>query len=267
MKRLLLMILLGLLVFGYFYIQKTEAIKIPFLEEKSKESNVIQTQSSAASNETNTTVQNTKTIDERILNFTEVWVWDYVDMEGNEETFEAYREPNLGYWLLPRTSLPSEPMIDWFMLKPNGEVLMAYVDPEWGSKPQIAKVQWNYERYQQLRDDYKMTNDYQTFGRADLGFPEFKGRAHTLSIATYMEPSIVYIASTDADLTPLYQFNWNNVGGDAQLPFEFPPAMPGNMIALSQTVHYGGRAPYSYSYNFRYISHAEYYINLEDYKH
>lgn len=201
--------------------------------------------------------------DESMLYFSEVWVWDYVDADGNEDSFQVFREPNLNYWLILEGSL-NVPMIDWFLLKPNGEVITAYKDAEFDSKPQLDIEQWDYEKFDQIRDDYSPTEEYKDFGDPQFGYSVFNAQAYELSIATYIEPSKVYLADTDADMTPLYQFNNVYFNSDAKLPFDFPPALPGNKVALSQTVHYGGRVPYSYSYTFKYITPAVVYIDFNE---
>lgn len=273
MKKIIYLLLaIALVALGYFLAQEktdsteeaiTEIVDTLGLEETEMiQSNEIEEE--ILFNDFEEALPTNSMEDESLLYFSEVWEWDYVDADGNEGSFQVFREPNLNYWLIHEGSL-NVPMIEWFLLKPNGEVITAYIEAEFDSKPQLDIEQWDYEKFDQIRDDYTVTGEYKDFGDPQFGYPIFNAQAYELSIATYIEPSKVYLADTDADMTSLYQFNNVYFNSDAKLPFDFPPALPGNKVALSQTVHYGGRAPYSYSYKFKYITPAVFYVDFSQY--
>lgn len=200
----------------------------------------------------------------QLLNFTEAWVWEYVNEFGEEGEMAIYREPNLNYWLLTReASYINDEMSEWFILTPNGEIWSGYQDGEWNAPKRLYKSTWAREHFTKVPEDWRASGKRQNFGRYDFGYPLFKGKGYTLSYATYIEASPIFVAPTQANMNPIYLFN--NLEMDAKLPILFPHSVPGNLIVLSQTVHYGGRVPYSYSFRFKYISPTEYYINLTDY--
>lgn len=196
------------------------------------------------------------------LNFTEVWVWEYTNSNGQKAEMAIYREPQLNYWLLTGEAFGNtDEMTEWFILKPDGEVLQSYQDGEPSSHQKLLKHQLSFDKNKQLPNYWKVTSSKQSFGDTRLGFPLFKGTAYKVSYLKTKDQSTFYLAQAKADFTILALFNELNI--DAKLPVRFPKDIPGHYITLSEhTVYPGGAVQYT----FKYISQTAYHINLADYK-
>lgn len=196
------------------------------------------------------------------LNFTEVWVWEYTNRNGQKAEMAIYREPQLNYWLLTSEAFANtDEMTEWFILKPDGEVLQAYQDGEKNSLKKLLKHQLPSKKNRQLPSYWKATSNKQSFGDTRLGFPLFQGTAYKVSYLKTKDQSTFYLAQTKADFTMVSYFN--NLNIDAKLPIRFPKDIPGHYITLSEhTVFPGGAVQYT----FKYISQTAYHINLADYK-
>lgn len=197
-------------------------------------------------------------------NFSEMWIWEYTDANGEKGQMAIYREPKLNYWLLTPNDAgfrEKDEMTLWFMLEPNGEVLQAYQDGEMNSSKKLIKHHLQPHKKNKLPDYWKATGKSKYFGDTFSGFPKIKGLEYKASYEKTNDKSTLNLATTKADLSMLSLFNDLNI--DAKLPVRFPKDIPGNFIALSEnTVFPGGAVQYS----FKYISQTEYYINLSDYE-
>lgn len=197
-------------------------------------------------------------------NFSEMWIWEYTDANGNKAHMAIYREPKLNYWLLTADDTgfrEKDEMTLWFMLKPNGEVLQAYQDGEMNSSKKLIKHHLQPHKKNKLPDYWKATGKSKYFGDTFSGFPKIKGLEYKASYEKTNDKSTFYLATTKADLSMLSLFNDLNI--DAKLPVRFPKDIPGNFIALSENTVFPGGAV---QYNYRYISQTEYHINLSDYE-
>ncbi|MFC2185759.1 hypothetical protein ACFCT7_00485 [Fulvivirgaceae bacterium LMO-SS25] len=199
------------------------------------------------------------------IRFTEVWVWEYKSGNGESAEMAIYREPKSNYWLLtPDDAGFSEidEMTLWFVLKSNGEVIQAYEDGEINSKKKLIKHQLELNKQVKLPDYWKATGNIRKFGNASLGFKKFTGKEYKVDYEKTNDQSTFYLASTKADFTMLSLFNDLNI--DAKLPIHFPKDIPGSFITLSENSVF----PSGFiQWNFKYKSHTEYLIELNEDKH
>lgn len=197
-------------------------------------------------------------------NFSEMWIWECIDANGNKAQMAIYREPKLNYWLLTPDDAgfrETDEMTLWFMLKPNGEVLQSYQDGEKNQRKKLIKHQLYPDKKAILPDYWKATGKSRYFGDTFSGFPKIKGLEYKVSYTKTNDKSTLYLATTKADLSMLSLFNDLNI--DAKLPIRFPKDIPGNFIALSEnTVFPGGAVQYA----FKYISQTEYHLNLSEFE-
>ncbi|MCW5915204.1 MAG: hypothetical protein KIT66_11430 [Chitinophagaceae bacterium] len=198
------------------------------------------------------------------INFTEVWVWEYENADGKKGEMAIYREPKLNYWLITPDDAgfrEKDEMSLWFLLKPNGEVLQAYLDAVHSSK-QIMIHQLPLDIKRKLPGNWKARGKSEYFGDTHTGFPKMKGKEYHIRYEKSNEKTSIYLAYTNADAWVLPFFNDMNI--DAKLPIRFPKDLPKNFVAVKEVTEYaeGG----SVQYRFKNISHTEYYIDLNELK-
>lgn len=64
------------------------------------------------------------------LNFTEAWVWEYIDSTSIKQEMVLYREPKTGSWLFTSEAFGSTcEMCNWLLFMPNGNCYISYFDP------------------------------------------------------------------------------------------------------------------------------------------
>lgn len=198
------------------------------------------------------------------FNFSEVWVWEYTDVQGKDKQMAIYREPKLNYWLLTPDDAgfrAADDMTLWFLLKPNGEAIQAYQDGESNSRKKLIKHHLRPHRKASLPEYWKSTGKIKTFGDTSLGFPEFTGKEYKVRYEKTSDRSTFYLASFKADFTMLSHFNDLNI--EAKLPIRFPGDIPGNYAVLSE--HSVTSNVLLSSYRLKFVSQTEYYIDLYDF--
>lgn len=196
-------------------------------------------------------------------NFSEVWIWEYIDVNGKKGQMGIYREPKLNYWLLTPDDAgfrETDEMSLWFILKPNGEVLQAYQDGEMNSRKKLMRHELHLNKTIKLPDYWRATGNTKKFGDTGLGFPTFTGKEYKVRYKKTNDQSTFYLAFTKADFSVLSFFNDLNI--DAKLPVRFTKDIPGNYITLSEHTLFAGG---TIRYQFKYISQTEYYIALSEY--
>ena len=195
-------------------------------------------------------------------NFSEVWVWEYTDINGNKGEMAIYREPGLNYWLLTSEAFgQTDEMTLWFMLKPDGEVLQAYQDETMHSCKKLVRHQLAMENVSAIPSYWKKANNIRYFGDTFSGFPRIKGVEYQICYEKTNDQSTFYLAKTKADFSKLSLFNDLDI--DAKLPVRFPKNIPGNYMVLGE---YSVFSNDSVQYSFQYISQTEYYIDLSIYE-
>ena len=188
------------------------------------------------------------------IKFSEVWVWEYVNIDGKKGEMAIYREPKLNYWLITPDDAgfrEQDEMSLWFLVKPNGEVLQAYQDAEHSSK-RIIKHQLPLLVKSKLPSNWKTTGKSQFFGDKNSGFPMMKGIEYQIRHEKTDEKTIVFLALTKAETWVLSFFN--DLDSDAKLPVRFPKALPKNFVAVKEVVEFAGGG--SVQYHFKQISHT-----------
>lgn len=194
------------------------------------------------------------------INFTEVWVWEYTDINGNKTEMAIYREPKLNYWLLTSETYGStDEMCDWIILKPDGICYFAYKNAELDAGKTLLKMKMDVPKIKTMPLYWRKTGKRKFFGDKSLGFPRFNGIEYTVSYLKTKEKSSFYLANTNADFMPLSYFN--DLETDAKMPISFPKDIPSNKVVLSEKA-FGLK--YSVGYSFKYISHTEYHINFSE---
>lgn len=192
------------------------------------------------------------------LNFTEVWVWEYTNLSGQKSEMAVYREPQSNYWLLTAESFGStDEMTEWFVIKPNGEVLQKYQDAELNTLGKLIIHQIKIPTIQKLPTHWKKGKGIQYFGKTDLGFPKFKGTKYNVQYEKTNEQSEFYLGKTQANFQSLSLFNELNI--EAKIPIQFPKNIPSDYLVLSEQTTFSDGV---IAYEFRYISHTEYYIDI-----
>lgn len=194
------------------------------------------------------------------INFTQAWVWEYEDAHGNKGEMTIYHEPKLNCWLFTREAYGNtDDMCDWVLAMPDGEYYFAYQDGEEYGKARLLRQKVNFVRHKEIPVNWGAAIDSTSrrFGDTRLGFPLIKGHLYLLRFEQTQEQCEYYIGLTNTDMTPVYYVN--RLDADAKLPVDFPIDLPPGYIALSEKSKY-------MSLNFKYISHAQYHINLLGYE-
>lgn len=196
------------------------------------------------------------------LNFSEVWVWEYVNAENETKSFAIYREPKLGYWLLTKEdAFPnSDEMTLWFIIMPEGEVLQAFKDAEMDAKPQMINYTIKNSTPKALPSRWVNTGKTQEFGDASFGFDKIKGQEYTYNSADKSSQASYYVAKSTQKWDWLTYFNLQDF--DAKLPINFPTDLPAFYLPLSGELK---EADTNTSFKFQSISNTEYYIHFKDY--
>lgn len=197
------------------------------------------------------------------FNFTEVWVWEYTDVNGNSGEMAIYREPKLNYWLLTPDDAGfrnSDGMSLWFMVKPNGDVIQAYQDGEINSPKKTITHKLDVAKINRIPVNWKRTGKTRKFGDPSTGFPYINGKEYQVVFDKTNDRSHIILGGTQANFSSLSLFN--NLNIDAKLPIQFPQNIPGNLIPLSEfTTFSTGKIQYT----LKYITPSEYHIDLNDF--
>lgn len=190
------------------------------------------------------------------LNFTEVWVWEYPDPDGNNREMAVYHHPKKNYWLFtPEAYGETDEMTEWIMAKPNGEYIQRYRDEDGQDKTVYHTLQFNTPA--QLPAHYRGTGASRTYLDKSYGFPELKGKAYEVRFEKTTDQALYYLTEVKKNMLPVYYFNRLNT--EAKLPVIFPKDLPGNRLVLEEEARSGGK---NIRYRLRFVSHTEYYIRL-----
>lgn len=190
------------------------------------------------------------------LNFTEVWVWEYTDPDGNTREMAIYHHPKKNYWLFtPEAYGESDEMTEWIMAKPDGEYIQRYRDENGQDKTISHLLQFNPPA--QLPAHYRSTGVSRTYSGKSYGFPELKGKAYEVRFEKTTDHALYYLAEVKKNIQPVYYFNRLNT--EARLPVIFPTDLPRNRLVLEEEADSGGK---SIRYRFRFVSPTEYYISM-----
>lgn len=190
------------------------------------------------------------------LNFTEVWVWEYRDPDGNNREMAIYHHPKKSYWLFtPEAYGPGDEMTEWIMIKPDGECIQRYSDENGQQKTLYHTLHFNLPG--QLPSRYRATGASKLFGDRSHGFPGFKGKAYEAKFEKTTDQALYYLAETKRSMAPVYYFNRLNT--EVKLPVIFPADLPRNQVVLEEEAQAGGK---KIRYRFKFISHTEYHISL-----
>lgn len=196
------------------------------------------------------------------LKFSEVWVWEYTDICGKTAEMAIYRDPRSNSWLLTSEAYGNtDEMCDWILAKPGGTYYMAYQSPELNNKRYLVEVKHEVVSAKSLPEHWSPLGEYKYFGNKLLGFPRFKGRKYRVSYLKTNDVSTYYVENTKTDFTAIYTFNDLEI--DAKLPIRFPKDVPPTIIVLNENSVFSN---VSVSYSFKYISQAEYYIDISEYQ-
>ncbi len=198
------------------------------------------------------------------INFTEVWVWEYENLDGKKGEMAIYREPKLNFWLLTPDDAgfrDKDEMSLWFLIKPNGEVLQAYHAAE-HSLTQIIKHQLPLDAKSKLPNNWKANGKREYFGDKHSGFPRMKGIGYHIQYEKSNEKTNIFLAHTKAEAWVLASFNDLNI--DAKLPIQFPKEIPKNFVSVKELTEFSGGD--SVQYRLKQISHTEYFIDLNEFK-
>lgn len=198
------------------------------------------------------------------LNFTQAWVWEYKnELKGFEEPgyqgeMVVYFHPELNYWLFTQEAFGiSGEMIEYVIGKPDGTYLTISVD-EFG-KRNLTEEKIEFNRYTELPSEWISTGNEKSFNENDLGFPKLKGEEFYMKHLKTNEITEVFMADYPIDFSALYYFNQLN--SEAKLPFHFPINLPKNKFVLEEITT---SANHKTQYKLKYISHSEYFVNLNE---
>lgn len=179
------------------------------------------------------------------INFTEVWVWEYVNIDGKKGKMAIYHEPKLNYWLITPDDAgfrDKDEMSLWFLIKPNGEVLQAYQDAEHSSK-RIIKHQLPLYVKSKLPSNWKTSGKSQLFGDKQTGFSEMEANEYQIEYGKTSEKTTIYIAKTKSEAWVLSFFN--DLLIEAKLPIQFPRDLPKNLSHLKKLPNLQEEDPFS----------------------
>lgn len=197
------------------------------------------------------------------IHFTELWIWDYLDEDGEWQEMWVYREPKLNYWLFERASSfgMTNEMCEWVVVKPNGEYVMSYQQHQIDAPNTLMSQVIDFDNERDFPDFWKPTGQTKTFGDPKQGWDSFKGERYEVFFKGQPDPSEFYLGTGDIDMQGLYYFN--NLDGDIKLPITFPLGIPKNTLILSEetTFEY-----YDMKVNYRFnsISPNSYYVYLPE---
>lgn len=195
-------------------------------------------------------------------NFTELWIWEYVDYYGEKGDVWVYRDPESGYWLFTQDAYGNtDGMSDWIMGLTNGTYFLGYVNPEMGSKKQILELKTSYEIDDELLKLWKKTNITAPFGQSAHSMRKFTGTAYEVTYPKLSDRSRIYVAETEVDFRPIYYFN--NLDSDARLPIHFPSVLSKNQFALADSSVMGDGTMVTYT--FKEVSPNQYHVQLNEY--
>lgn len=197
------------------------------------------------------------------LEFRELWIWSYLDEEGQEQSLWVYHHDQYDIWLFDKHSSygMSDEQTDWVLGLPGGVYWMAYQDPEMGAPPRKIRIQLDLSAYGHFGKDYQKTGKTSNFGKPETGFATYKGVEYRQPAKQGMlEDASIYLAETSFDFSPIYCFN--RIDGDAKLPIEFPADIKFNQLLLSQSFKF-----YGVYANCRYVETGpnSHWINPSDY--
>lgn len=203
------------------------------------------------------------------IKFTIVYIWKY-EWEYNEgyEDYQddaienkgevwAFYEPNLQYWLFSKESsfgIYGE-MNDWVLCKPDGTYILRSTD-EHGNKT-LTAINIEYQTPDTLDENYTPTGKTGSYVYELFNNTTFTGTEYKRTFEKTSDETLVYLADSDINFAPVYNFNELNRNMEIKLPFHFPYELPANKLMLEEItdMSYGkGRVV------LQSISPTEYYI-------
>jgi len=197
------------------------------------------------------------------IHFTELWIWDYLNEEGEWDEMWVFREPELNYWLFERqTSFGmSSEMCEWVLAKPNGEYILSYQPAEMNTPNSLEIQKLEFYDESGFPEFWEPTGEVKTFGDTIHGWDSYEGEKYEVHFKGQPDPSIYYLGTTDIDMRALYHFN--DLEGDIRLPIFFPIDLPKNTIILNEdtTMEYYNM---KVSYRFNSTSPNSYYVYIPD---
>lgn len=203
------------------------------------------------------------------IKFTLAYIWDY-EWEYGEE-YEAYQddaidnngevwafyEPELQYWLLSKESsfgIWGE-MNDWVLCKPDGTYILQSVDEH--GKKSLTEVKIEFQTPEELNEHYTPTGKTKTFVYELFDNITFIGKEYRKTFEKTSDETFVYLADSEINFAPIYNFNELNKNMEIRLPFYFPYELPANKLMLEETTD----LPYGKGkVVLRSITPTEYYI-------
>lgn len=169
-----------------------------------------------------------------------IWEYRFTPENPNDERIEyeiwAYYEPKTKSWgLMPDWQFGSSGgMYDYIFGKPNGEYFLQIADEHGVSTLDKYKIDWANE--DTLPNYYKPTGKKREFKNVDI----ITNKA--INTKEYRVPYMqmeghtdYYLADSDIDLTPLYQFGELlrlNMLKETTMPVYFPNELPGNKLLV-----------------------------------
>ncbi|EID75388.1 hypothetical protein [Imtechella halotolerans] len=193
------------------------------------------------------------------LNFTEAWVWEYIDSTSIKQEMVLYREPKTGSWLFTSEAFGSTcEMCNWLLFMPNGNCYISYFDPALNGIEKIIVLSYETPIYKAIPSNWEPTGLSKYFGEESFGFSKFTGKSYCVDYIKTNEKSIFFITDVEFNVAPLYVFNTLEL--EAKLPIDFPLHLPESMLVLSESTELPDK---EISYKFKYISPTEYFIQLK----
>lgn len=130
------------------------------------------------------------------LNFTEAWVWEYIDSTSIKQEMVLYREPKTGSWLFTSEAFGSTcEMCNWLLFMPNGNCYISYFDPALNG---IEKIIVFPMKLRFIKRFHLIGNqpDYQNILVKIFGFSKFTGKSYCVDYIKTNEKSIFFITRT-----------------------------------------------------------------------
>ncbi len=198
------------------------------------------------------------------LNFTQVWVWEYknelkgVEEPGHHGEMVVYFNPELNYWLFNFESFgTSGEMFEWVLGKPDGTYIILAKDES--GKSIFWEEKLRFENVKKIPSYYKLMHEKEVFNENDYGYEKLTGKAYQIHYEKTEEKGKVYLTEYPYDFLPLYYFNQLNL--EAKLPIHFPLDLPENSLILKEET----RTPKgNIQFKLKMISHTEHYIFLNE---
>lgn len=248
---------------------------------QTKSSSEIKTGNTETENDTNESVltdivlSETETLENSGVYLEEIkfpiaYIWEYnwkyneeyQDYEDSEGEMWAYYHPELKYWLFTREQSYGiyGDMYDWVLVKPDGTCLFQ-TQSEFGDKKEFFELKIDMFIPDNLDDSYSPTGKEEKFVYELFNNLTFNGIEYLKTYEKTSEETYVYLADTDINLSPVYNFNALQNQTEIKLPLYFQTDLPTNKVLLRETTdaYYG-----SGKIELKWITHTEYYIYITE---